>query len=216
VGLFIENQRIKMKELTIRYIIFRFVEEYKLINNQVDFNIENNFTIDKCLQLPFFITIANGHKEKLIKEVFNNSFYPKIDKRDGVVVGNMSEKDFKIYNAEILELIFENNKLQENSFVDGEFNELDSNIKNYVDKSIKFIKEVRKLNDFAKYDTKQFKEIAMENFAFDNISEHVKEENITTSIEIVEFFQEYVMGCRFFLSQVPEFGEKFNWELETA
>ncbi len=202
-----------MNQLAVRYIIYKCVEDYITIKNITidEFNQDNNFTLEKCLQLPFFITVANGHKEKLIEGVFNQSFLPKTDDRTGVVVGFTIANVFTEHNAVTLNLEFNETGMLQSNFNTNEFNRRE-NWMSYVDKSIEFYKQYRN-NEFSAFDAKNFMNTSMENFAFENIKRFY---NDSDQAEKIDTFQYFVIENRSFLSSIKEFGEIFNWDIENT
>lgn len=203
-----------MNSLAVRYIIYKCAQDFMSINNMTvaQFNQDNNFSIEKCLQLPFFITIANGHKEKLLNDVFNNSFLPKIKNKTGVVVGNFVDNTFIEHDQDSLDLTFTDNMLQFNFSAD-EFKTREAWM-GYVDKSIAFFKEFRD-DKFTTFEKDRFVQIAMENYAFENTFLFYKNQVPENDI-LIKTFQFFVVNSRFFLTSIPEFGESFVWDDEVA
>jgi hypothetical protein len=203
------------KILAIRYVIYRMVEEYKkyLNINSENFNKENNFTLKKCLYLPFIVTIANGKKEALVTGIFKDTFYPILEKWGGVIPGNIDNNEFNLYNDINLNLTFDNNKLIDD-FNAIEFSNLSQNWKLYIDKSIEFLllKEVR-YPDFPTFNENILKKITMENFAFGNMIK-LYSNKVMTEVELTKKFNFFVEKSRFFISSNPIFGTNFEWEIE--
>lgn len=205
-----------MNTQAIRYIIYKCIEEYKKIKN-IDtntFNNTNNFTFEKCLLLPYIITIANGHKEKLLNGIFNNSFYPKLNERDGVVVYDNNDLNNIIpHTIDSLGLLFVNNKLQDN-FELNEFQTINQDWKLYIDKSFEFLLKFRD-KEFPLHNVDMLETISMSNFAFENMEALYKNNQDIEVTNIIRKFQFFTERSRFFYSSNPEFGLKFNWEIES-
>lgn len=100
------------KVLAIKYIIYRVAQEFNKYHGQAAdnvafFNEKNNFSLSKCLVLPYIITIANGNKNFFLDGIFKNAFLPQWENNDRrVVVGEIQDGAFKIYSAEDLGLQF--------------------------------------------------------------------------------------------------------------
>lgn len=201
----------------VRYIIFKCVKEYQNLKgiNANQFNEDNNFTIEKCLLLPYIITIANGHKEKLLRGVFKNSFYPNLNEKNGVVVYNNENLEDPIeYNQDSLGLVIENNKLLDN-FNNNDFNNINQEWKLYIDKSFDFLLEHRD-KEFPLHNVEMLKTISMSNFAFENMEAIYKNNPNLSIIDVIRKFQFFTERSRFFYSSNPEFGLKYNWEVELS
>lgn len=166
------------KTLAIRYIIYRVAQEFNIYhgkeaNNAIFFNDNNNFTLEKCLLLPYIITIANGNKNFFLNDIFKDSFIPHFDNNDKkVLIGNVDGNDFKIYTAEDLSLEFNTNKLVF-TFKDADFDfseeadkELKATLHYNINYSIKFFIE-RRYKDFAILTEEVLKKITFQNNAFD-------------------------------------------------
>ena len=197
------------KILAIRYSIYKVAQDFLVINSRnindtAFFDENNNFSLNKCLLLPFIITIANGKKEQLMQGVFNLSFFPDVDKSNGVRIGEINDTEFIIYNADQLGLTFANFRLIHN-FNDDEFNGLEDNVKSAIDYSIKFLKE-RRIEKFASLSSLELRKLSMNNDAFECLLEdiEVKEFINTDKVTLVKQFQSYIMEFPFYLSLVKE------------
>lgn len=201
------------KILAIRYAIYKVAQDFLAINsknqNDVDFfNKNNNFSLTKCLLLPFIITIANGKKEQLMQGVFNLSFFPDINQLNGVKIGNIENNDtFSIYTEDNLNLSFDNFRLKY-TFNEEEFSTLDINIKSAIDYSIKFLKE-RRIEKFSSLSSLELRKISMNNDAFECLLEDIEIKKFINSddVTLVKKFQDYIMEFPFYLSLVKEFEE---------
>lgn len=201
------------KILAIRYAIYKVAQDFLAINsknqNDVDFfNKNNNFSLTKCLLLPFIITIANGKKEQLMQGVFNLSFFPDINQLNGVKIGNIENNDtFSIYTEDNLNLSFDNFRLKY-TFNEEEFSALDINIKSAIDYSIKFLKE-RRIEKFSSLSSLELRKISMNNDAFECLLEDIEIKKFINSddVTLVKKFQDYIMEFPFYLSLVKEFEE---------
>lgn len=208
-----------MNTLAVRYIIYKCIKEYQSLKNEtlVTFNKENNFSLEKCLLLPYIITIANGQKVKLLKGDFNNSFYPRLIDKKGVVVYNNHElNNITIHNEISLNLLFNKNILQDN-FNENEFENLDSNTKQHIDKSFSFLLTERD-PDFPLHSVQTLETLCMTNFAFENMEALYKDKvsnGSMTELEVIIKFQFFTERSRFFYSSNPEFGKTFEWYVET-
>lgn len=202
------------KILAIRYAIFKVAQDFLVINSRnlndvTFFNANNNFSLNKCLLLPFIVTIANGKKE-LLMEVFDSSFLPDVEKLDGVKIGEIQEDNFIIYNAEQLNLKFDNFRLI-HEFNEEEFIDLDEKVKSAIDYSIKFLKE-RRIERFSGLNSLDLRKISMNNDAFECLLENIetKEFNNTDRVTLVKEFQKYIMEFPFYLSLVKELEEDIS------
>ncbi|KFF06752.1 hypothetical protein [Flavobacterium reichenbachii] len=200
------------KILAIRYAIFKVAQDFLAINSRdlndiVFFNESNNFSIKKCLLLPFIVTIANGKKEQLMEGIFNLSFFPDIEKLEGVRIGKINADTFEIYDSEQLELKFENSRLIF-EFKENEFTDLDVKIKAAIDYSIKFLKE-RRIERFSSLSSLELSKISMNNDAFECLLENIETKKFTNidNISLVKEFQKYIMEFPFYLSLVKELEE---------
>ena len=193
--------------LAIRYIIYKVAQDFLIINNKnLDnveyFNENNNFSLEKCLLLPFIVTIANGKKEELITTVFENAFLPDIRKINGVLIGEINSDIFHVYNQDILNLNFIENKLKLN-FDANEFTSLDSKIRKNIDYSIQFLKEKR-IKDFSNLNVYKLIEISNFNDACDRVSVVYKNKSDIDNVNLVSKFQEYILRFPFYLSLVEQ------------
>jgi hypothetical protein len=197
------------KILAIRYAIFKVAQDFLVINSRnlndvAFFNANNNFSLNKCLLLPFIITIANGKKEQLMQGVFNLSFLPDVEKIDGVKIGNIDDDKFTVYTDTQLNLSFDNYRLIYN-FKDEEFVTLDNQIKLAIDYSIKFLKE-RRIEKFSSLSSLELRKISMNNDAFECLLEDIEVEEFinTDEVTLVRKFQDYIIEFPFYLSLVKE------------
>lgn len=201
------------KTLAIRYIIYRVAQEFNKYHGKDPddanfFNEKNNFTLEKCLLLPYIITIANGNKNFFLDGIFNNSFIPlwndNNDKK--VLVGNLEETEFKLYNAEDLGLSFNDVTFTlKFEFKPEEFNfnqvllPKEERIAYNINYSIKFFQE-RRYNDFATLSQDILKKITYQNSAFDILFEFCKISNDISQIELSVLFNAVAKETFYFTS----------------
>jgi hypothetical protein len=157
------------KNQAIRYIIYKVAKGLNGSDNQIEhFNNKNNFTLNKCLMLPYIITIANGKKEDFLNGIFENSFLPIIQESEKwVTVGDINSiGDFIPFDSNLLKLKFNTNTELIFDFQDSEFESMDIDLRNDIDHSISFFNENRYKN-FAELDEEILKRITSSNSAFD-------------------------------------------------
>ena len=204
-----------MKEeiLAIKYIIYRVAQEYMRFHKKEHdvnfFNECNNFNLKKCLLLPYVITIANGKKKELL-DVFKNLFFPDLEEREGITVGSFIHGEFQEYTSEDIELNIVDGKLTYN-FVENDFENLDSKIKNNINHSIGFIIN-RRYFDFANFDDSLLKQIGYDNDAFEYLKElnSIKSLNGLNKLKISERFIGLVAKFPFFISYMEEIEEAYK------
>lgn len=179
----------------IKYIIYRVAQQFNIYygvekNSVEKFNSENNFTLDKCLMLPYIITIANGKKNEFLDNggVFENSFFPVFDDFERVLIGQIKDDDFVIYSDYDLDLNFKNGYLtvDENFFKDENYS-LNDNIKNNIEYSIKFFEEKR-FSSFSSFDSPTLGLITSQNSAFDVVKNFCDVRKIHNKKKIAELF----------------------------
>lgn len=197
------------KTLAIRYIIYRVAQEFnkfhnKDVNDTAFFNEKNNFTLEKCLLLPYIITIANGNKNFFLNGIFKELFFPVLLQEDKkVVVGKINENIFIPYSAADLGLEFNSNKLVFN-FNDAEFDFSDDlekedpkqQLKHNINYSIKFFIE-RRYKDFAVLYEDVLKKITYQNSAYDLMYNFFKEKSISSQI-LVKYFNAIAIESFYF------------------
>lgn len=198
--------------LAIRYIIYKVAQDFLLINgkdiNDVNyFNENNNFSLNKCLLLPFVVTIANGRKQELMNGVFKNAFLPDvINKTEGVKVGRIENKEFNLFTAENLKLtFFENYKLDFNSFKNLDVNALNIQIREAIDYSFRFLK-ARRIERFSELNSLELRKLSMFNDAFEFLLEEIDTKTLdhNNKVVLVNKFQDNIMKFPFYLSWVKE------------
>ncbi len=198
----------------ILYIVYKIAEEFNKYNDRpVDdcdfFNSNNNFTPEKCLVLPYIITIANGKKNSFIDEtgVFNNSFIPVLDvDNKGVVIGGRFSDGFRKFDPEEdLNLKFVNNRLMINDF--DKIKEVIRNIESIqgddlvienTNFSISFFRDKR-FNDFAVLSERFLKKISYQNSAFETISAFANNRGFEPK-KLAEYFNIVIMNSFYFSS----------------
>lgn len=200
------------KILAIRYIIYKVAKEYTILNNSDTsyFENNNNFNLEKCLLLPFIITIANGKKGELLK-VFDKSFFPDVVNKRGVLIGKSEGNNFQIFNAKDLSLNFNQKGRLIFDFDKTEFQSIDTKTKDNIDYSINFIKEKR-FEDFANFDFTTLSKISRENDAFEYLTERIntKEFEYKNNFELVDEFQKIIMEFPFYMSLIQEIEDDIN------
>ncbi len=200
------NERI----LAIRYIIYKVAQDFLLINSKktddkVFFDQNNNFSLAKCLLLPFVVTIANGKKEQLMEGVFKNSFFPDVkNKVNGVMIGSIIDQNFVLLNSNDLNLEFEKSKLIFN-FDNNEFISLSIQIKEAIDYSIRFLKE-RRIEEFSSLNSISLRKLSMNNDAFEFLLEEIETRKfeMLNDVAIVNQFQKHIISFPFYLSLVDQ------------
>ena len=207
------------KILAIKYIIYKVAQEYlkfreKDINDWTFFNENNNFNLDKCLLLPYLITIANGKKNELINDVFNDSFFPDIIAIDGfyrgkgVFVGEINQNNFNKYTQTDLGIEFNNLGVLQINPINYNFIDLDSVTKNNIDYSIQFIAEKR-IKKFSILSSFELARVSMSNDAFDILKQRIKFGAIDNNdkAELVRIFQDkFIKVIPFYMALME--GEK--------
>lgn len=186
------------KTLAIRYIVYRVAQEFnkfhnKAVDDAVFFNEHNNFTLEKCLLLPYIITIANGNKNFFLEDIFKGSFLPILKPEDKkVIVGNIDGESFNTYTASDLGLEFNENKLVFNfndvvfDFAEDDGKDQKKQLQFNINYSIKFFIE-RRYKDFAILNEDVLKKITYQNSAYDVMYNFFKEKNISDNI-LVSYF----------------------------
>lgn len=186
------------KTSAIRYIIYRIAQEFNLLNSRGGndtefFNKQNNFTLEKCLLLPYIITIANGNKNFFLNGIFKESFFPHLDEKK-VVVGNLEDGIFKPFNAVDLNLSFADDLLvyefKDNEFDFDEDKKLprEESLFYNINYSIKFFIE-RRYPNFAALSTETLKKITSQNSAFEIINSLFSHLTVDDQ-KIVSYFNE--------------------------
>ncbi|UUF16246.1 MULTISPECIES: hypothetical protein [Flavobacterium] len=205
------------KTLAIKYTIFKVAQEYLKFHgqpeNNVDyFNENNNFNLDKCILLPYIITIANGKKDKLLNGVFNHSFFPDLEKNDGIFICELKDNKATKFTSKDLDITFNDNQKLVFNFNSKDFESLDPDIKQSINHSVEFIIK-RRYPDFANFNYTLLKEICYDNDAFEYFMElkETGELNGLNEIKIIEKFQEIVLQFPFFISYMKEIEKEFEY-----
>jgi hypothetical protein len=195
------------KYLAIRYIILRLAQEFNIFHSKYEndvkfFNEHNNFSFEKCLLLPYVVTIANGKKNLFLEGVFKNSFLPVLEEgKDRVEIFNVEieegvYKPVSIKSKE-LNLNFEGDKL---ILKDSDFqninNHIESNVKGYIDYSIEFFIK-RRYEDFPNMEVEMLRRITSENSIFQTIRDNFPYDKGITEEDKKEIYV-------FFLNRLPK------------
>ncbi len=207
------------KLLAIRHIIFRVAQEYLKFHKRSEddwayFNEYNNFNFEKCLLLPYIITIANGKKEDFLNGVFENSFYPELTKNNGVTIGHLDGDYNEITNDNLTLTFDQSGKLNIPLDGNGALNSdgLNDTIKERINHSIEFIIK-RRYPEFANFNSSLLKEISYDNDAFEYILE-LKEIGALAGMnktQITQKFQNIILEFPFFISYIKEIEEQYNF-----
>lgn len=197
------------KILAIRYIVYRVAQEFnkfhgKDINDVLHFNESNDFTLEKCMLLPYIITIANGNKNFFLEGVFKDSFFPDLNPKDKkVIIGKIEENNFSQFTDEDLGLEFNDNGFLVFNFSEEEFNfdfeegkEKTQTLKYNINYSIKFFIE-RRYKNFATLEVSVLKKITYQNDAFEVIESFFSNEEISNK-ELVEYFNHVAIQSFYF------------------
>lgn len=212
------------KVLAIRYIIYRVAQEFnkfhgKEPDNIIFFNDKNNFTLEKCLLLPYIITIANGNKNFFLDGIFKNAFIPSWENDDKkVLIGDYTFPNFKIYTAVDLglkfnpatsNLIFEF-KPEEFKF-EEELIEKHNRISYNINYSIKFFQE-RRYSNFAILSQDVLKKITYQNSAYDVLYDFFRDNIELTRAELAVLFNAVAKETFYFTS----FNERIEEDVDTS
>ncbi|MCS4304570.1 hypothetical protein [Chryseobacterium sp. BIGb0232] len=202
----------------IKYIILQVAKEFNKYNSMPEndvtyFNKHNNFSLLKCLMLPYIITIANGKKNFFLLEgIFENSFFPIISKNiEKVVIGHL-EDEFLFYNETNLELEFNNdgNLILNNNDLSSQDNfNLDSKLVYNINYSIQFF-IARRYNDFAVLTSTTLAKLTTQNSAFEVIQNFIMSRNIDDNKLIVQLFNIVASQSIYFTSYNDNIEETFE------
>lgn len=204
---------------TIRYIIYRVAQEFNKYHKQDEndneyFNNHNNFTLEKCLMLPYVIVISSIHKNFFINDIFKNSFLPVLtysdfksrDKENSMVlVVDYINNDTCQYTPELLGFNFKGDRLQIN-FEDFSKEVIDFGLQYKIDTTIRFFIEYR-FKDFAILHESIIKKITSQNSAYEVIFDYFSPEKFRGKLEDYKFklsvlFQTVIEGSFYFLSYI--------------
>lgn len=211
------------KALAIKYIIYRVAQEFNIFNgmdpdNAIFFNEKNNFTLDKCLMLPYIITIANGNKNFFLNGIFKDAFLPVWENEDRkVVVGAVEENNFKVYSPEDIGLTFSAKGNLVFDFDSNEFQFEDNELSKHeriaynINYSIKFFQE-RRYTDFPILSADVLKKITWQNSAYDVLYNFFKDNQEVSKAEIATLFNAVAMETFYFTS----YNERIEEDVDTS